>query len=147
MYEFVNVNPCKKRLGDCVVRAISLALNQSWYRTAIDLCIEGLIQCDMQDSNSVWRAYLQSKGFKKYPILDTLTFEEFTTTHSKGLYVVGTGSHVAAVRDGVILDNDARDSSRSSSFFACSSDIAYTLLIIALLISSGVLFFICLPKR
>jgi hypothetical protein len=44
MYEFVNVNPCKKRLGDCVVRALSLALNQSWYRTAIDLCIEGLIQ-------------------------------------------------------------------------------------------------------
>jgi hypothetical protein len=71
MYEFVNVNPCKKRLGDCAVRALSLALNQSWYRTAIDLCIEGLIQCDMQDSNAVWGAYLLSKGFKKYPILDT----------------------------------------------------------------------------
>lgn len=105
MYEFVNVNPCKKRLGDCVVRALSLALNQSWYRTAIDLCIEGLIQCDMQESNSVWCAYLQSKGFKKYPILDTMTFEEFATTHPDGLYIVATGSHVAVIRDGVILDN------------------------------------------
>lgn len=105
MYEFVNVNPCKKRLGDCVVRAISLALNQSWYRTAIDLCIEGLIQCDMQDSNAVWGAYLLSKGFKKYPVLDTMTFSEFAIAHPDGLYVVGTGSHVAVVRDGAILDN------------------------------------------
>lgn len=105
MYEFVNVNPCKKRLGDCVVRALSLALNQSWYRTAIDLCIEGLIQCDIQNSNAVWHTYLLSKGFKKYPILDTMAFEEFAIAHSKGLYVVGTGSHVAVVRDGVILDN------------------------------------------
>lgn len=117
MYEFVNVNPCKKRLGDCVVRALSLALNQSWYRTAIDLCIEGLIQCDMQDSNTVFGAYLQSKGFKKYPILDTLTFEEFATTHPEGLYVVGTGSHVAVVRDGVLLDNWDSSDEQVSYYF------------------------------
>lgn len=105
MYEFVNVNPCKKRLGDCVVRALSIALNQSWYRTAIDLCIEGLIQCDMQNSNSVFASYLLSKGFKKYPILNAMTFAEFAETHSKGLYVVCTGAHVAVIRDGVLLDN------------------------------------------
>lgn len=117
MYEFVNVNPCKKRLGDCAVRAISLALNQSWYRTAIDLCIEGLIQCDMQDSNAVWGAYLLSKGFKKYPILDTMTFEEFAATHSKGLYVVGTGSHVAVIRDGILLDNWDSSDEQVSYYF------------------------------
>ena len=117
MYEFVNVNPCKKRLGDCVVRALSLALNQSWYRTAIDLCIEGLIQCDMQDSNAVWSAYLLSKGFKKYPILDTLTFEEFATTHPDGLYIVATGSHVAVIRDGVILDNWDSSDEQVSYYF------------------------------
>lgn len=117
MYEFVNMNPCKKRLGDCVVRAISLALNQSWYRTAIDLCIEGLIQCDMQDSNAVWGAYLLSKGFKKYPILDAMTFSEFATAHSKGLYVVATGSHVAVVRDGILLDNWDSSDEQVSYYF------------------------------
>lgn len=117
MYEFVNVNPCKKRLGDCVVRALSLALNQSWYRTAIDLCIEGLIQCDMQDSNTVFGAYLQSKGFKKYPILNTLTFGEFATTHPDGLYIVATGSHVAVVRDGVLLDNWDSSDEQVSYYF------------------------------
>lgn len=117
MYEFVNVNPCKKRLGDCAVRALSLALNQSWYRTAIDLCIEGLIQCDMQDSNSVWGAYLLSKGFKKYPILDTMTFEEFATAHPDGLYIVATGSHVTVVRDGVLLDNWDSSDEQVSYYF------------------------------
>ena len=117
MYEFVNVNPCKKRLGDCVVRALSLALNQSWYRTAIDLCIEGLIQCDMQNSNAVWHSYLQSKGFKKYPILDNMTFEEFAVRHPEGLYVVGTGSHVAVVRDGVLLDNWNSSDEQVSVYF------------------------------
>ena len=34
-----------------------------------------------------------------------MTFEEFATAHPNGLYVVGTGSHVAVVRDGVLLDN------------------------------------------
>lgn len=117
MYEFVNVNPCKKRLGDCVIRALSLALNQQWERTYIDLCIEGLCQCDLPSSNSVWGAYLQSKGFKKYPILDTMTFEEFATTHPKGLYVVGTGSHVAVVSDGVILDNWDSSDEQVSVYF------------------------------
>lgn len=117
MYEFVNVNPCKKRLGDCVVRTLSLALNQSWYRTAIDLCIEGLIQCDLQNSNAVYSSYLQSKGFKKYPILDTLTFEEFATAHPDGLYIVATGSHVAVVRDGVILDNWDSSDEQVSYYF------------------------------
>lgn len=105
MYEFMNANPCKKLLGDCVVRALSIALNQSWYRTAIDLCIEGLMQCDMQNSNAVWGEYLQRKGFKKHSILDTMTFEEFSEHHPDGLYIVASGSHVAVIRNGSLLDN------------------------------------------
>jgi len=122
MYEFVNVNPCKKRLGDCVVRALSLALNQSWYRTAIDLCIEGLIQCDIQNSNAVWSAYLLSKGFKRYPISDTMTFSEFATTHSDGLYVVATGSHVAVIRDGVLYDNWDSSDEQVAYYFTKEKD-------------------------
>lgn len=122
MYEFVNVNPCKKRLGDCVVRALSLALGQSWEKTYIDLCIEGLLQCDILNSNAVWGAYLLSKGFKKYPILDALTFEEFATTHPDGLYVVGTGSHVAVIRDGILLDNWDSSDEQVSVYFTKEKD-------------------------
>ena len=106
MYEFVNVNPCKRRLGDCVIRALSLAMNQQWERTYIDLCIEGYIQCDMPNSNRVWEAYLQYKGFKRYPVSDVMTFEEFAKAHSDGqLYVVATGSHVAVIKDETLYDN------------------------------------------
>ena len=106
MYEFVNVNPCKRRLGDCVIRALSLALNQQWERTYIDLCIEGYIQCDMPNANNVWEAYLIYKGFKRYPVPEVMTFEEFAETHNDGqLYVVATGSHVAVIKNETLYDN------------------------------------------
>ena len=118
MYSFVNVNPCKKLLGDCVVRAISLALDQSWDKTYIDLCIEGLMQCDMPNSNAVFASYLLSKGFKKYPILDTMTFKQFAERYPNGTYVVATGSHIACIKNSTLYDNwDSSDES-VSYFFA-----------------------------
>lgn len=80
------------------------------------------MQCDIQNSNSVWHSYLLSKDFKKHPILDTMTFEEFATTHSNGLYVVGTGAHVAVVRDGVILDNWDSSDEQVSVYFTKEKD-------------------------
>ena len=71
----------------------------------------------MQNSNSVWHSYLLSKGFKKYPILDTMTFEEFAVRHPEGLYVVGTGAHVAVIRDGVLLDNWDSSDEQVSVYF------------------------------
>ena len=44
MFEFVNVNPCKRRLGDRVIRALSLALNQRWERTlGYKLAVDGIL--------------------------------------------------------------------------------------------------------
>ena len=64
MYSYYNPNPIKnKRVGDCVVRAISKALNQSWEETYIELSLLGYIMGDWGSSNSVWNAYLKSKGF------------------------------------------------------------------------------------
>ena len=106
MFEFVNVNPCKRRLGDCVIRALSLALNQQWERTYIDLCIEGYIQCDMPNANNVWEAYLEYKGFKRYPVSGVMSFEEFAKAHPDNvLYVVATGSHVAVIQGETLYDN------------------------------------------
>lgn len=33
-----NENPINNRVGDCVVRAISTALNQEWEKTYTELC-------------------------------------------------------------------------------------------------------------
>lgn len=108
MYSHYNPNPQGNRVGDCVVRAISKALNQSWEDTYIELTIQGYIMGDLLSSNGVWGAYLRDKGFEmhaicpKYP--DCYTIDDFCREHSKGVYVIGTGSHAVAVVDGIIFD-------------------------------------------
>ena len=71
MYVFLNLNPLGLRHGDCVVRAIAKALDQTWEKTYVELCVEGFNFGDMPNSNAVWGAYLQSKGFKRHTLPDT----------------------------------------------------------------------------
>ncbi len=109
MYSHYNPNPHGKRVGDCVVRAISKALNQSWEDTYIDLTIQGYIMGDLLSSNAVWKAYLKDKGFKMDIIsedcAECYTIEDFCDEHQHGVYVIGTGSHAVCVIDGVYYDS------------------------------------------
>ena len=102
-----NPNPFGLRVGDCVIRAISKALNQHWDKTYIDLCVQGLMMGDLASSNAVWSAYLKHKGFKRFTIQDCpdcYTVEDFCQEHSNGVYVIGTGSHAVCVCDGCYYD-------------------------------------------
>lgn len=75
------------------------------------------MQCDMPNSNAVFASYLLSKGFKKYPILDTMTFKQFAERYSKGTYVVATGLHIACIKNSTLYDNwDSSDESASYYF-------------------------------
>ena len=110
MYSYYNPNPIKnKRVGDCVVRAISKALNQSWEDTYIELTIQGYMMGDLLSSNGVWGAYLKSKGFMRDVVPadcpDCYTLEDFANEHPKGIFVMGTGSHAICIQDGVIYDS------------------------------------------
>ena len=109
MYVFSNVNPYGLRIGDCVVRAISAALDQSWERTYVDLCVEGFSYGDMPNSNAIWAKYLQDRGYKRHVIPDTCpacyTIEQFANDHPTGTYIVATGTHAVCVKDGVIYDS------------------------------------------
>ena len=109
MYSYFNPNPIKnKRVGDCVVRAISKALNQSWEDTYIDLTIQGYLMGDLLSSNAVWGAYLKSKGFERDIISndcpECYTIEDFCYEHPKGTYFIGTGTHAVCVKDGCVFD-------------------------------------------
>lgn len=102
-----NNNPYNKRVGDCVIRAISKVLNQRWEDTYIDLCIQGFMMGDLASSNSVWSAYLKHKGFKRHTIEDCpdcYSVDDFCREHQNGVYVIGTGSHAVAVVDGCYYD-------------------------------------------
>ena len=57
-----NSNPFGLRVGDCVIRAISKALEQSWEKTYIDLCVQGFMMGDLPNSNAIFSAYFKHKG-------------------------------------------------------------------------------------
>lgn len=67
-WKFYNPNPFYNLTGDCVVRALSLALNKDWDSIYIGIALKGFNMGDMQNSNAVWGAYLKDNGFKRYII-------------------------------------------------------------------------------
>lgn len=109
MWRKFNPNPCGKSIGDCAVRAICAALNLTWDDAFDLLCAEARKQCDMPSSNSVWGAVLRQNGFSRKAIPDTCpdcyTFEDFARDNPEGVFVLGTGSHVATVKNGTLFDS------------------------------------------
>ena len=109
MWQFVNKNPRNKSVGDCTVRAISLATDNGWMETYLDLCLFGLLMADMPSANSVTTAYLRNKGFRRRTIPDDCpdcyTIENFCKDHPKGTFVIGTGSHLTCCIDSVLWDS------------------------------------------
>jgi hypothetical protein len=108
MYSYFNCNPKGNRVGDCVIRAISKALNQSWEDTYIDLTIQGYLMGDLLSSNAVWGAYLKSKGFTRDIVSndcpECYTIEDFCNEHPQGIFVIGTGTHAVCVENGCVFD-------------------------------------------
>lgn len=108
MYVNYNPNPDNKTVGDCTVRAISLAMGLDWDDTHTDLCMVSHYLHDMPSSNVVWGEYLYLNGFRRHIIPNTCpacyTVRQFTYDYPKGTYVLATGSHVVTVIDGDYYD-------------------------------------------
>lgn len=107
-WQTCNLNPFGKHVGDCVVRALSLALDQDWDTTYLELMSQGFSMKDMPSSNAVWGQYLKNKGYKRHVIPDECpdcyTISEFCTDNPQGIYILGTGTHVVTVKDGSYYD-------------------------------------------
>ena len=103
-----NPNPHNKLVGDCVIRAISIAENRSWDDVYLDLMAKGFMMKDMIESNELWNAYLHNLGYSRHIIPDTCpdcyTIRDFTEDYPEGIYILGTGSHAVAVVNGNHLD-------------------------------------------
>lgn len=103
-----NANPFKNNTVDCVVRAISLITDEDWDKTYLKLAMKGFELKAPMEVNYVWGAYLRSKGFIREAIPNTCpdcyTIAEFARDNPKGDYILCTGTHVVAVRDGNYYD-------------------------------------------
>lgn len=109
MWVFYNPNPLGSNVGDCTVRAISRAMEQSWCKTYEDLAICGMQVCDMPSANNVWGAYLRKNGFCRSLIDDQgddrYTVKDFCLDNPKGCYILAIQGHVVCVVDGDYYDS------------------------------------------
>lgn len=109
MFKKYNPNPYHQRTGDCVVRALSKALHQSWDKTYVELAIEGYLMGAMPSESEVWGAYLRNKGYDRYIISNSCpncySVIDFCYDHPYGTYVVGSESHAITIIDGNYYDS------------------------------------------
>lgn len=109
LFVYTNPNPSHLRTDDCVVRALSLATDQSWDEVFQDLCeLAGRLK-RMPNDQAVYRTYLQNAGFIRTSIvkqkgLPRPTVSSFAQEHPTGCFVLEIDRHVVAVRDGRYLD-------------------------------------------
>lgn len=104
-----NNNPTGRRVGDCAIRAVSLALDVDWETAYAKIAGKGFLMGDIPSSNSVWGAVLRENGFKRRAVPDTCpdcyTAEDFCEDNPNGLYVLVFGDHVATIKNGDIYDS------------------------------------------
>ena len=66
-FRFYNANPKNRIGGDCVIRAICTALNQSWEQTVREMTELGIKEGRVLNDQSLFPKYLEKKGWKKMP--------------------------------------------------------------------------------
>lgn len=105
MFQFFNPNPNGNLTGDCVIRACAIAQDKSWDEVFLELMAYSYDLKDMPSSNNVWGYYLHNNGYRRHNIPDIcpncVTIKDFVK-NSNGEYILGTGTHVVAVKSGGI---------------------------------------------
>ena len=109
-YAYYNPNPTNKSVGDCPVRALSMALELSWEQTYVELALKGFCLGDMPNADSVWGPYLRDRGFTRHLLPDTCpdcyTVADFAADHPVGIFILSMpGRHVLCVQDGQWFDS------------------------------------------
>lgn len=103
-----NPNPMRKTVGDCVIRGIAKATGMDWESVYNLLCNKGAELYDMPSSNFVWAAVLRDLGFQRFSIPnacpDCYTVRDFANDHPRGVYILGTGTHVITCKNGDYFD-------------------------------------------
>ena len=108
MYHYLNLNPEHLNTGDCVIRGISLLMNQSWEWTYFMVCLQGFLLHMMPSTNEVWSQYLYHNNYRRRAIRNTCpdcyTVSDFCRDFPYGRYLLALNGHVVTVIDGSYFD-------------------------------------------
>ena len=102
IYRYHNANPHKRRIDDCVLRAMSILTNKSWNEVYNELSNLASYDGLMIDSVEFVEKYLDSKYLRSCH--DSKTVEEFAKEFPKGKYAITMNGHITALIDGIIYD-------------------------------------------
>ena len=93
--------------GDCVIRSIAIALNQSYRQTLIDLCELGIELGRLPNDEIVFNKYLINKGWvkRKAKRVNGKLMKLKDTTFDESRLLVSTRGHLTCVIDNVIHDD------------------------------------------
>ncbi len=109
MWKYANPNPKGRKTGDCAVRALAITEDLPWHE-AHDLLHEYAADLGViENNNAAIAAFLKDRGYTRHVIPDTCpacyTVADFCREHPEGTFVLGTGSHVIAVKSGNWIDS------------------------------------------
>lgn len=105
----LNVNPKGRKTGDCVVRAIAKAMNQSWEDTLCDLHKVALKHYAMPNDKCTYDKYLTANGWTKekmprFSDNTRYTVKEFLNENPKGTFILSVAHHLTVAIDGELFD-------------------------------------------
>ena len=102
-FEKTNNNPLGIKTGDCVIRAISLALNKSWDEVFNDLVKIAKIKKSVPNQDIVYFSYLEKYErvtIKAEKDKKRLKVEDIKYKNC----VVKVANHITCIKDGVLCD-------------------------------------------
>jgi hypothetical protein len=107
---YYNPHPQNKRVGDCVKRAFTKALNMDYIEVKRYLNnIKNEIGAKKYNSNEVWKEVVVRHNMKKISFKaiageSRMNGERFCKEYNKGTYLLRMSKHLVACVDGVIYD-------------------------------------------
>lgn len=108
-FEYYNANPKDKITSDCVIRALSVALNKPWDEVMTDLMQYALKYKLMPNDKDCYAKYLKDLGWikQRQPRKENntkYTGKEFVKIF-KGTCIAHIGGHhLVCIKDGKVLD-------------------------------------------
>ena len=110
-FENYNANPKKKITGDCVLRAITVGLNQDYWQT-LDEMVEITKKTGYYMSyKNGYEAYLKSKGYERQKMPKKLNGKRYTVkefieelANPKKNYIIKLANHLTCVEKCTLID-------------------------------------------